>query len=141
MVCGSLCFLPLSVREQGQDCDRDGVRQQGRAVRLHQRAPTPERTRDQTLLQADRIRHPLLSQGEKRAVHHCARPLKCPDPLKSLMSKQAYFVFFFSPSGGQNLLMMMLTRPLCRQCSLLFLATAAALQPPRLVSPYCPSPH
>lgn len=39
---GRSVFVPLSVREQGQDRDRDGVRQQGRAVRLHQRAPTPE---------------------------------------------------------------------------------------------------
>ncbi len=55
----------LSVWEQGQDRDRDGVCQQGRAVWLHQRAPAPERARDATLLQTDSLRRAPLPQGEK----------------------------------------------------------------------------
>lgn len=55
----------LSVREQGQDRDSDGVCEQGRAVRLHQRAAAPERAGDATLLQTDSLRRAPLPQGEK----------------------------------------------------------------------------
>lgn len=62
---GLQLFSYYSVREQGQDRDCDGVRQQGRAVWLHQRAPAPERAGDATLLQTDSLRRAPLPQGEK----------------------------------------------------------------------------
>lgn len=113
----------LSVWEQGQDRDRDGVCQQGRAVWLHQRAPAPERARDATLLQTDSLRRAPLPQSEK---------------TQTVLKKCAHSFFFLNLSLPRShtprlcfpgVLIVTLTMPLlsqpysqsiCRPCTVCF---------------------